>query len=813
MKRYFKTIIAGVMALTVTFSGAACSRKPVEGGENIYIWAENSLTKVIQSLPYEKGRPDTLSITMAKNESEGGQVLMYARQDVSKYTVSVTDLTCGEYIIPKENISLYHEKYIALVDKQNNNPAFLSDAMVPDALLPMDVAVEYKENKIEKQKNQAIYLEVKTAENTAAGIYTGTVTVNADNNLFHVPLEVTVYDFAIPSEPSTMNYWVINNRAHWGTAELDSSDEMATKYFETLLEYRMQSSLPFSGIGGPEKYVELLRKYYSWPGFSGYNLHYERMGTFYEGEPSEFDAHLLKEYIKQIVYASMEDNVNYLDKAFVNFGDIIDEPSTHDSIVRVRDVALVYDMVINDTADELLAELNTYANYDFYVEEIEDTIRSLQCLLPEGVYSAKGDLEKMGVTAITHVPMANYLNDPTLRAEYASDPNGYWFYTCTVPEYPFFSNHIDDYLLGMRLTSWMQKAYDIDGYLNWAAALYISSTDGKQVDTYENSSRGFCPGDGFMFYPGAPYGIYGPVTSLRAVSYRDGMEDYEYLQIIDDIYAEHGYDASKILQSQYNAVFSGTIPTTSVETFESTKAQIVQMILSAKDELGLLYSDVEISFDGKATVRFSTVGTGVQVYKGETLLQPVSENDYVVVTDLAESSYLELTVRGGQREKKYSIYLSGMFEVIEEFESGATDGVMVSSTSLKEISADYAYSGEKSLKVNLKSVSDTTKTSYFAFDIKMFGYALPEISEIRFQLYNPGGEITLSLQAFAENKYNVIGNYTFAPGWNEVVIGNITGLVDIEKISRFFFITPELDEEQNVNGITFYIDSLVIFKV
>ena len=38
-----------------------------------------------------------------------------------------------------------------------------------------------------------------------------------------------------------------------------------------------------------------------------------------------------------------------------------------------------------------------------------------------------------------------------------------------------------------------------------------------------------------MFYPGVPCGIDGPVASMRVKNLRDGMDDYEYLAILEKL--------------------------------------------------------------------------------------------------------------------------------------------------------------------------------------------------------------------------------------------------------------------------------------
>ncbi len=42
-------------------------------------------------------------------------------------------------------------------------------------------------------------------------------------------------------------------------------------------------------------------------------------------------------------------------------------------------------------------------------------------------------------------------------------------------------------------------------------------------------------GDGFLFYPGDDAGIDGPVASIRLKNLRDGMEDYEYFAILQQL--------------------------------------------------------------------------------------------------------------------------------------------------------------------------------------------------------------------------------------------------------------------------------------
>ena len=92
----------------------------------------------------------------------------------------------------------------------------------------------------------------------------------------------------------------------------------------------------------------------------------------------------------------------------------------------------------------------------------------------------------------------------------------------------------------------MQNKYDIQGNLYWDAAAYTDeanvATDGdfynEYINVYEEpyrkSTETFPAGDGFLVYPGEAYGVDGPLPSLRLMSIRDGMEEYELLKVVEN---------------------------------------------------------------------------------------------------------------------------------------------------------------------------------------------------------------------------------------------------------------------------------------
>jgi len=81
-----------------------------------------------------------------------------------------------------------------------------------------------------------------------------------------------------------------------------------------------------------------------------------------------------------------------------------------------------------------------------------------------------------------------------------------------------------------RVPTWINYQYNINGLLYWSTVTTVIDPWGNPA--FSHSGRHF-NGGGFLFYPGVPCGIDGPVSSMRLKNLRDGMEDYEYFAILE----------------------------------------------------------------------------------------------------------------------------------------------------------------------------------------------------------------------------------------------------------------------------------------
>ena len=86
----------------------------------------------------------------------------------------------------------------------------------------------------------------------------------------------------------------------------------------------------------------------------------------------------------------------------------------------------------------------------------------------------------------------------------------------------------------------------------WHAYIHQVSTPGEYYYVrYPN-------GDGYLFYPGGPVGLDGPVTSIRLEAARDGVEDYAYLQALEALAAKEGTAAKEA--AELLAAFRRLVP-------------------------------------------------------------------------------------------------------------------------------------------------------------------------------------------------------------------------------------------------------------
>jgi hypothetical protein len=85
-----------------------------------------------------------------------------------------------------------------------------------------------------------------------------------------------------------------------------------------------------------------------------------------------------------------------------------------------------------------------------------------------------------------------------------------------------------------RIMQWLTFKYGITGELYFA----MNDAYSREGDVVDNIHMYGGNGDGTFFYPGRPADIGGttdiPIESIRLKLIREGLEDYEYLQLLSE---------------------------------------------------------------------------------------------------------------------------------------------------------------------------------------------------------------------------------------------------------------------------------------
>ena len=131
-----------------------------------------------------------------------------------------------------------------------------------------------------------------------------------------------------------------------------------------------------------------------------------------------------------------------------------------------------------------------------------------------------------------HVPLES-VYDRTLADAYRAQGREVWWYTCCGPTHPHCNNASYEYpLVECRLLGWLLRLTRADGYLFWHVNYWpegVLDEDATFFPDWNTYSGLHMPGDGVFLYPGRNHVLGG----IRLENVRDGVEDYEWLQLAE----------------------------------------------------------------------------------------------------------------------------------------------------------------------------------------------------------------------------------------------------------------------------------------
>ncbi len=318
------------------------------------------------------------------------------------------------------------------------------------------------------------------------------------------------------------------------------------------------------------------KKYLHDYGFNSYRLTLKGLGggTYYSTTRGVFEGFeqgteeynkLMKGYLMQVQNNLEKEGI--LGKEYIYW---FDEPSE-------KDYAFVYET--NKMIKEYAPKLTTFLTEHITGQDISD-VTDISCTIWHKLNHDK----------------IRGMNEKGLE---------YWSYLCVWPKAPWLSEFIDHDAVNLRMWLWASYVHDLTGILIWQTT-YWNSSAASQVGYLQNpweEAMSFVNGygwplgkqtvwgngDGRLFYPenrdvnGSKKKYSGePIPSIRMENVRDGIEDYEYLVILEQLAGE---TKNRSLKNRAEKLLK--IPT-SLYTNETTYSKDPQTILQYRDEVGEL---------------------------------------------------------------------------------------------------------------------------------------------------------------------------------------------------------------------------------
>jgi hypothetical protein len=497
------------------------------------VWIAPSLHRVGMSDP--AGATQGVRISAARGEYESFQIVVNgASSGLSNVNVSVSDLEgpSGQ-VIPRTNFTLYREKYV-YVNKPspnwNGSNQPLGVGWYPDALIPFTdpstgrplsgASLQAVPFDLKGGTNQPIWVDVLVPRTAKAGQYSGFYSVTSNNGSVTGPISLTVWNFALPAAPA------------------------------------LKSSFLFFQAGTLAAQQELLRHRIS------------PMST----DPAQ-QASLIKDHGLGVTNAGPYGGA-YSGHCVMSSAPTV---SQFKSLAAAQQPGL---MLYDYSADEIGHCTNLYPTIQQWANNMHQAgIKNLISMSPTpALYSDGSGTGRSAVDIWVLLPLM-YNNSQSEVARVLQKGDSVWSYNTLVQDAYSPKWLIDFDPVNFRIQpGFINQSLGLSGLLYWRIDRWPSDPWNNVNNTGTYSSANF-PGEGALVYPGQQVGIQGVVASMRLKWLRDGVDDYDYVQILKNLGKEDL--ALKIARSVGPDWTHWTRDAAAIESAREQLGQTISQIMTA----------------------------------------------------------------------------------------------------------------------------------------------------------------------------------------------------------------------------------------
>jgi hypothetical protein len=428
------------------------------------------------------------SLAAARGEYESFQIVANgASSGLSNVNVTVSDLEGpGGELISKNSFTLYREKYVHVTSSSPNwggtnkpmGPGWYADGLIPftdpSTGKPLSgatlTAVPFN---LKSGTNQPIWVDLLVPRTAKPGKYSGIYTVTSDQGNVTGPISLTVWNFTLPTTPA------------------------------------LKSSFLFFQAGTLAAQQELLRN------------------KLFPLSTSPADQALL---VKEHGLGATSTGPF----SGADVGRCAMSPAPSASHFKALAAAQQPGLLLYDySADEIGHCTSLYPTIRQWAKNMHEAgINNLISMSPTpALYSDDSGTGRSAVDIWVLLPLM-YNKSKSEVAQVLKKGDSVWSYNTLVQDAYSPKWLIDFDPINFRIQpGFINESLNLSGLLYWRVDRFPSDpwNNVNNAGTYSSANY---PGEGMLVYPGQQVGVKGVVASMRLKWLRDGVEDYDYVQIL-----------------------------------------------------------------------------------------------------------------------------------------------------------------------------------------------------------------------------------------------------------------------------------------
>ena len=550
-----------VYATTISTMICVLTCVSVSAEQSIKVWTAPAMTRVMLTQAAPDITSDEITLHMCRNEWESAQVIISGKADFLSQLHYRIEILSSENDTKFLTPTIYQEFDIPVIKSSPRAPE--KAQWYPDALVPFANGSKPALASFRNQPgvvNLRLWLDFHSPENQQPGSYVARLLVTdpADKSLIEeARIAVTVLPESLPNKPSLKSYFGLEEhriaRIH-GLDRNKNGSELALvmdSYYQLLADSRLQPGLIFASsppldennqlvwdrpasdtLPAPEKIV---KKYCGSEGrFNSFHLPMWRDYPF--ADPLASNRAQAIAYLAEL--ANLAHRTAPDADLFFSVGQL-DEPDTAEAYQKIR----AWSALVREAAVMAETPIKFFVTEQPQSQESEwGTLIGAVDIWAPHVMWAWEDLEsKSGKRLIQErikageevwcYPALAQFRDQWKQEKGLPDMAGDSYPPVWLTDYP---------AVQYRILPWICAAHGMTGIHYWNTFEWPND-----IDPWENAGSFIIDeetfnGDGLLIYPPAPARLVGkekaaamkPCPSIRLKWIRDGMEDYEHLQLL-----------------------------------------------------------------------------------------------------------------------------------------------------------------------------------------------------------------------------------------------------------------------------------------